>query len=367
MASRDPPKDLTAILKSVNEQVKLTFGLYGDEKKDVTCASIEKKLKTKKELALLAFDLFSELVDAQLALAQMKKQDMAKEQQLKDYKLKCEKLESNQASLQTEISSLKKKKMNTPDNVDGPGLQQLMRKELETFQTNLVEDLNTKMNHTKNLTEKKWSDLFKSNKDDLKDQKKQANMERKTLEKTIADNKRQTLVDNLERQKRASNICVSNVAESTKTDKNAKDKDDRDTIIDILQMKASDVKHVFRAGAVQDKPRPLIIVLASPELARTKHDYGKGRPIRVKEGRNILYWINPDLIKADRHANYKARLAKPKKAENDKIVKTENDKVVKTENDQEKIRHYPHMSQEEEDDFIRRQELFLANCAKGTQ
>ena len=277
--------------------------------------------------------MFSELVDAQSALAQMKKQDMAKEQQLKDYKLKCENMESNQASLQTEISSLKKKKMNTPDNVDGPGLQQLMRKELETFQTNLVEDLNTKMNHTKNLTEKKWSDLFKSNKDDLKDQKKQANMERKTLEKTIADNKRQTLVDNLERQKRASNICVSNVAESINTDKNAKDKEDRGTIIDILQMKESDVKHVFRAGAVQDKPRPLIIVLASPELARTKHDYGKGRPIRDKEGRNILYWINPDLIKADRFANYKARLAKSKKAENDKVVKTENDKVVKTEND----------------------------------
>ena len=99
MASRDPPKDLTAILKSVNEQVKLTFGLYGDEKKDVTCASIEKKLKTKKELALLAFDMFSELVDAQSALAQMKKQDMAKDQQLKDYKLKCEKLESNQAMI----------------------------------------------------------------------------------------------------------------------------------------------------------------------------------------------------------------------------------------------------------------------------
>ena len=94
-------------------------------------------------------------------------------------------------------------------------------------------------------------------------------------------------------------------------------------------MKESDVKHVFRAGAVQDKPRPLIIVLASPELARTKHDYGKGRPIRDKEGRNILYWINPDLIKADRFANYKARLAKSKKAENDKVAKAENDKVVK--------------------------------------
>ena len=35
-----------------------------------------------------------------------------------------------------------------------------------------------------------------------------------------------------------------------------------------------------------------------------------------------------------------------------KVVKTENDQVVK------KYRHFPHMSQEEEDDFIRQEELF---------
>ena len=89
-------------------------------------------------------------------------------------------------------------------------------------------------------------------------------------------------------------------------------------------------------------------MLASPELARTKHDYGKGRPIRDKEGRNILYWVNPDLIKADRFANYKARLARPKKAENDKVVET-------------KFTSSSEMSQEEMDHFNRQEELLLAN------
>ena len=182
--------------------------------------------------------------------------------------------------------------------------------------TGAVQDLDSKMNQSKDLTEKKWSDIFKSNKEDLKNQKKEANQQRKDLEKTIADNKRQTLVDNLERQKRASNICVSNVAEPTKTDKKEKDEEDRDTIIDILQLNANDVKHVFRAGPVRDKPRPIIIVLASPELANTQHSYGKGRAIRDEEGTNILYWVNPDFIKADRVANYNARQAKSRKSDN---------------------------------------------------
>ena len=70
--------------------------------------------------------------------------------------------------------------------------------------------------------------------------------------------------------------------------------------------------------------------------------------IRDKEGRNILYWVNPDLIKADRFANYKARLAKPKKAENDKVVET-------------KFTSFSEMSQEEKDHFNRQEELLLAN------
>lgn len=194
----------------------------------------------------------------------------------------------------------------TPDTV-----REIVKEEL----SGAVQDLDSKLNHSKELTEKKWSDLFKSNKDDLKNQKKQATKQRLELEKTMADNKRQTVVDNLERQKRASNICVSNVAESKKTDKKEKYEEECDTVVNILQLNADDVKHVFRAGPLRDKPRPLICVLSSPELADTQHSYGKGRAIRDNEGKNILYWVNPDFIKTDRVANFKARHAKPKNSD----------------------------------------------------
>ena len=184
--------------------------------------------------------------------------------------------------------------------------------------TGAVQDLESKMKQSKELTEKRWSDLFKSNKDDLKIQKKQATKQRIELEKTLADNKRKTVVDNLERQKRASNICVNNVAESNKTDKKEKYEDECDTVIGILQLNAEDVKHVFRAGSVRDKPRPLICVLTSPELANQQHSHGKGRAIRDDEGKKILYWVNPDFIKTDRVANFKARLAKSKNSDTDK-------------------------------------------------
>ena len=78
------------------------------------------------------------------------------------------------------------------------------------------------------------------------------------------------------------------------------------------------MKHVFRAGAVQDKPRALIVVLSSPDLASKQHGYGKGRPIRDSEdNKKILYWVNRDLIKSDKIANFKARHAKPKKMDDE--------------------------------------------------
>ena len=54
-------------------------------------------------------------------------------------------------------------------------------------------------------------------------------------------------------------------------------------------------------------PRILVAVLYSPDLAKQKHNYGRGRPIYGENGR-IIYWVNPDLIKADRVANYNLRL-----------------------------------------------------------
>ena len=161
--------------------------------------------------------------------------------------------------------------------------------------------------------------MFKNSEEDLKNQKKAANKQRAELEKTIANSKRKEIVDNLERQKRSSNICVTHVPESTETDKAKREEDERQIITTLLGLDPDDVKHVFRAGSVKDKPRALIVALSSPDLASKQHGYGKGRPIRDNEdNKKILYWVNRDLIKSDRIANFKARHAKPKKKDDEK-------------------------------------------------
>ena len=49
----------------------------------------------------------------------------------------------------------------------------------------------------------------------------------------------------------------------------------------------------------------MIITVASPELASHLHDHGRGWRARDREGN--AFWVNADLIKADREANYQAR------------------------------------------------------------
>lgn len=76
-----------------------------------------------------------------------------------------------------------------------------------------------------------------------------------------------------------------------------------------------DIISVTRAGPPIGKgvnkerkePRPLIITVKTPELARQLHDYGSGLKI-VADGKE--YYVNQDLILADRIAGYKARQEK---------------------------------------------------------
>ena len=100
MADQPPVNDLQTIQKNVNDIVQRIFDQCSDENSGVTIVSIEKKIKTKKDLALLAFDLFDNLNDVKSALATIaknklkkKKIDVAKDQQLKECEDKCEELE----------------------------------------------------------------------------------------------------------------------------------------------------------------------------------------------------------------------------------------------------------------------------------
>ena len=57
----------------------------------------------------------------------------------------------------------------------------------------------------------------------------------------------------------------------------------------------------------------MIITVESPELAAHLHNYGRGW--KARDQYNNIYWVNPDLIKTDRIAGYKARkLAKERRS-----------------------------------------------------
>ena len=113
--------------------------------------------------------------------------------------------------------------------------------------------------------------------------------------------------DNIEREKRKRNVVFSSVSESKQNSADARQRSDMKKVEKMVQPEEDDlIVSCHRAGKQSgDKPRLLIVTMATPELARTLHCYGSGRKLETSEGTEI--WCNPDLIKADRIANFNAR------------------------------------------------------------
>ena len=122
--------------------------------------------------------------------------------------------------------------------------------------------------------------------------------------------------DMVEKEKRSRNCVISGVKESELTVP-----DDRrvaDTLLAEKLMGLEGQKSIvkcFRAGPIlgtgsnssRTEPRPLIVTLVNPELAKQAHNYGNGAKINV-DGTD--YWVNPDLTRTERKANYLARQKK---------------------------------------------------------
>ena len=119
--------------------------------------------------------------------------------------------------------------------------------------------------------------------------------------------------DLLEREKRARNIVIAGIPESKLTEIKDKIEADKKYIAEIAGIPVEKIEKCFRAGPPigagvnkdRTQPRPLIVIVETPELAKTLHRYGNGSRVLVG---NKEYWINPDLTRAERRANYDARL-----------------------------------------------------------
>ena len=113
--------------------------------------------------------------------------------------------------------------------------------------------------------------------------------------------------DNIAREKRKRSVVFSSVPESKLKSAEGRYQSDFKKVERMIAPQEDDlIVSCHRAGKkVGDKPRLLIVTMATPELAQILHCYGSGRKFVYGDGAEI--WCNPDLIKADRIANFNAR------------------------------------------------------------
>ena len=133
----------------------------------------------------------------------------------------------------------------------------------------------------------------------------------RVINEVITQSRQQMDSDARERELRKCNVCINDFPESNFRLTTAKIQDDRDKAAQILGVDDREIIRVRRAGKLIEgarRPRSLIVTLTTPDLANNLHDYGRGIKRVCTTDRSLAYWVNPDLIKADRDANYRARV-----------------------------------------------------------
>ena len=142
----------------------------------------------------------------------------------------------------------------------------------------------------------------------------------KTVEKTmhtaIKENQQALLkkasqqqdADHYERNRRKRNVVVKNMRESTQKTSKLRYDSDIQMLEEVLEVDKREIITCYRAGVKRENgvPRLLIVTLSTPDLAEQLHNYGSGTRLE-NSGGNKDIWINQDLIKSDRDANYQAR------------------------------------------------------------
>ncbi len=122
--------------------------------------------------------------------------------------------------------------------------------------------------------------------------------------------------DKVERENRKLNLCILDVPESTRTDAKHRQGDDYKFCVETLKINKKDIDSCHRAGKLDssksDYRRPLIVKMVDKECVDYYSNNGKGFKTDSK------HWINKDLCKSDREANFLARRERRKRWESAK-------------------------------------------------
>ena len=116
--------------------------------------------------------------------------------------------------------------------------------------------------------------------------------------------------DKVEREKRRSNVCVLGIKESTRDSANLRNGDDYRFCVEELGIERKDIDSCFRAGIKNSDPnycRPLIVKMVDQAAADYWTNYGRGWKTNHQLDSGKFVYLNPDLCKADRNANFLAR------------------------------------------------------------
>ena len=170
---------------------------------------------------------------------------------------------------------------------------------------------------------KKWTDMFKKEKEERAQQPVE-----EVVTKIIEESKQRMDSDHMEREKRKKNIVLSDLEESTAESGEERIEEDKVNALALLGIAEEDVEFMKRAGAPRTpnpeidgdipRPRPLLITVRTQEIAQALHNNGRGRKFEdpgADEDKH--HWCNPDLIQADRRANYLARQQRSRRRETD--------------------------------------------------
>ena len=129
--------------------------------------------------------------------------------------------------------------------------------------------------------------------------------------------------DNEEREKRKFNVVINNVKEDRSVDRKSSNDLDMKFLLNTCQFEKLEIVRCFRAGKVENVEnaekgkthlnRPLVVQLKTKEDVEYHSNYGKGYRVVDESDNTKVYWINRDLIKVDREAQFFARQERRKR------------------------------------------------------
>jgi predicted nuclease with TOPRIM domain len=211
-------------------------------------------------------------------------------------------------------------KTNKTSAPDQEAFQKEIREEVKKTLPVILKSVVTEVTNEKKFTTT-WANVIKGSQVDMKEAVDKTF--KATLESALKENQGEIVektimkqeADQYEKDRRSRNIVITKLPESTKSEIPQKVADDKQFIVSDLNIPECKIIKCYRAGPplgqgsneTRTEPRPLIVVLESPTLAKEYHKYGNGSRILVNEKE---LWINQDFTRTERNANYEARKAR---------------------------------------------------------